>query len=74
MRMFKNCALFEFGFAFRVEVSNCIFRPSRTVKLYFSVPVDLYIVFLDSKNLGQNPGQNFALKIGGQTLLTGGAG
>ena len=45
--------------------------PGRTVKLYFSVPVDLYTVFLapvelytallkqnPNQNPGQNPGQN----------------
>ena len=41
-----------------------IHGPGRPVKLYFSVPVDLYTVFSDPKNPGQKPGQNSGQHFG----------
>ena len=34
-------------------------RPGGTVKLCLSVPVELYTVFSDLKNLAKNPGQTY---------------
>ena len=48
---------------FLVHGSSLVFlRPGRIVKLYFSVPVDLYTVFSDPKNLAKNPGQKSGQK------------
>ena len=37
--------------------SVAFLHPVRAVKLYFSVPVELYNVLSDLKNLAKNPGQ-----------------
>ena len=71
-----GCFIIFFHYLFSLSRQNCktvSLRPSRTVKLYFSVPVDLYIVFSDPKNpgqkcckkSGQKSGQNFGQKSGG---------
>ena len=57
----------------KFTVFSKISRPGRPVKLYFSVPVDLYTVFSDPKTLVKNLAKKMS-NIGGQTLLTGGAG
>ena len=49
---------------FAFTVFSKISRPGRPVKLYFSVPVDLYTVFSDPKNPGQKPGQKSGQKSG----------
>ena len=40
-----------------------IFWPSRTVKLYFSAPVDLYTVFWDPKTLVKNLAKNLVKNL-----------
>ena len=44
--------------------SLAFLRSGGTVKLYFFVPVELYTVLSDLKNLAKNPGQESGQKSG----------
>ena len=48
----------------RKNCKTVFFRPSGAVKLYFSIPVELYTVFSLPKTLAKKPGQKSGQKYG----------